>query len=86
MDEELEVLLQGFGDGIIEYTKALRDRIDELEAEVYRTHNSWSQAARLSEQSRVALADIRGYLDDAERGRMTEGQAMALIRGRLLGG
>lgn len=56
-----------------------------VRAELERANGDWRRSARRYEQSRATLATVRGYLDLAERGRMTESEAMALIRGLLHG-
>jgi hypothetical protein len=76
---DIALLIEGAHAGILE-------DLDTAQAELYRIREELRQVRRRAEGHVTLLSHVTGYLGDAERGRMTEGQAVALIRGRLLGG
>jgi hypothetical protein len=82
-DEDLEVLLQGFGDRILEYTKTLRDQVDTAEAREYAAEDRLGALKWHGERDRQRIKDLKVILFKSERGRLPESEAMALIRGLL---
>lgn len=80
-DENLEFLLQGFGDGILAYTKGLQDRVDELEADTLRLEDALAREERLRQRDVEKLGAIGSLAYEVDARRLSDADAMAKIRG-----